>query len=484
VRRWHEIQDKLNEPLHLLPPIYFKRKGSVVSYVSDRSLELSDVYLFGVLGLSGVNRGDTLRILKDGLLIEEHILSGASSFPNKVSIRDEFLTEDLAINPTNYTFEIYLRQGMIPHEQSWDELLDIMTKKVIKTGNDGQCVVRNNLVGADFVGVQEGDLIIIDPHAEGYRPMGDRGVFGRTGFVEGLPSELDDNRGFYRVEENNSTSLKVNPLNEFAGSSDNPVTFGSVGQEYAVYPTMNGTFPTSTPSPDGEDEGQNDLRPTAPYDLVNEWEGYSSLEPFSYKIIRPTGLFSEEMIDLVLTQRERTLSWMEEILEPSRKNKAGSYHIFQLEDHILEIDDPTDTSRGYGLVSNALMESLGGIRNVSPFLNTSDCLSVQDRRYWCGEYNLDYETPLDPALTTPFASFERDGTVLVTGSGRPHLVDRLDDILDSSDRLRNLRYTWISFRTNKSNGTLPSANRARGILEKDLKDEQELINIKKSVENL
>ena len=175
---------------------------------------------------------------------------------------------------------------------------------------------------------------------------------------------------------------------------------------------------------------------------------------------------------------------MEEILEPSRKNKAGSYHIFQLEDHILEIDDPTDTSRGYGLVSNALMESLGGIRNVSPFLNTSDCLSVQDRRYWCGEYNLDYETPLDPALTTPFASFERDGTVLVTGSGRPHLVDRLDDILDSSDRLRNLRYTWISFRTNKSNGTLPSANRARGILEKDLKDEQELINIKKSVENL
>lgn len=484
VRRWHEIQDKLNEPLHLLPPIYFKRKGSVVSYVSDRSLELSDVYLFGVLGLSGVNRGDTLRILKDGLLIEEHILSGASSFPNKVSIRDEFLTEDLAINPTNYTFEIYLRQGMIPHEQSWDELLDIMTKKVIKTGNDGQCVVRNNLVGADFVGVQEGDLIIIDPHAEGYRPMGDRGVFGRTGFVEGLPSELDDNRGFYRVEENNSTSLKVNPLNEFAGSSDNPVTFGSVGQEYAIYPTMNGTFPTSTPSPDGEDEGQNDLRPTAPYDLVNEWEGYSSLEPFSYKIIRPTGLFSEEMIDLVLTQRERTLSWMEEILEPSRKNKAGSYHIFQLEDHILEIDDPTDTSRGYGLVSNALMESLGGIRNVSPFLNTSDCLSVQDRRYWCGEYNLDYETPLDPALTTPFASFERDGTVLVTGSGRPHLVDRLDDILDSSDRLRNLRYTWISFRTNKSNGTLPSANRARGILEKDLKDEQELINIKKSVENL
>ena len=483
VRRWHEIQDNLNEPLNLLPPIYFKRKGSVVSYMSDRSLELSDVYIFGALGLSGVNRGDILRILKEGILVEEHILASAINFPNRVTIRDEFLTEDLQTNPTNYTFEIYLRQGMIPHEQSWDELVDIMTKTVLKTG-DGQVSVRNNLVGADFVGVQEGDLIIIDPHAEGFRPMGDRGVTGRAGYVEGLPSELDDNRGFYRVEENNTTSLKVNPINEFAGSSDNPVTFGDVGQEYAVYPTVNGTFPISTPSPDGEDEGQNDLRPTAPYDLVNEWEGYSSLEPFSYKIVRPTGLFSEEMIDLVLTQRERTLSWMEEILEPSRKNKAGSYHIFQLEDHILEIDDPTDTSRGYGLVSNLLMESLGGIRNVAPFLNTTDCLSVQDRRYWCGEDNLDYETPLDPADTTPFASFERDGTVLVTGSGRPHLIDRIDDILSSSDRLRNLRYTWISFRTNKSKGTLPTANRARTVLMQDLKDQEDLINIKKSVENL
>ena len=74
--------------------------------------------------------------------------------------------------------------------------------------------------------------------------------------------------------------------------------------------------------------------------------------------------------------------------------------------------------------------------------------------------------------------------MLSTGSGRPHLVDRIDDILNSSDRLRNLRFTWISFRTDKARGTLPAANRARGVLEADLKNEADLINIKKSVENL
>lgn len=485
VRRWHDIQETLNEPLNLLPPIYFKRKGQVVSYLSDKALELSDLDVFGALGLANVERGDTLRILKDGVLVEEQILSGYSSFPNKISIRGEFKTEDLQANPTEYSYEIYLRQGMIPHEQSWDELVDIMTKEIIKKGDDGRVSVRNNLIGADFVGVQEGDLIIVDPHADGFRPMGDRGVDSRVGHVEGLPSELDDNRGFYRVEENNTNSLKVSGFNEFAGTFDSPKIFGGAGQEFAVYPTITGTFPNTTPSPDGEDEAQNDLRPTAPIDPIDGYAGnYFSIEPFAYKIIRPTGLFSEEMIDLVLTQRERTLSWMEEILEPSRKNKAGDYYTFQLEDHILELDDPTDTSRGYGLVSNALMESLAGVRSVAPFLNTTDCLSLQDRRYWCGEYNLDYETPLDPAETTPFASFEREGTMLATGSGRPHLVDRIDDILNSSDRLRNLRFTWISFRTDKARGTLPAANRARGVLNQDLKNETDLINIKKSVENL
>ena len=487
VRRWHPIQDTLNEPLDLLPPIYFKRKGTVVDYLSDSSLELSELekFKFGDLTTGQIERGDTLRILKDGILVEEHTISSFLNHPNKVYIRSEFVTEDLQANPTDYTYEIYMRQGMIPHEQSWDELVDIMTQEVIKKGDDGRVSVRNNLIGADFVGVQQGDLIIVDPHPEGFRPIGDKGVPNRIGHEEGLPSEFDDNRGFYRVEENNITSLKVYGQNDFAGSFDVPQVFGAAGQEYAVYPTMTGTFPNHTPSPDGEDEAQNDLRPTAPIDPNDGYGGnYFSIEPFSYKIIRPTGLFSEEMIDLVLTQRERTLSWIEEILEPSRKNKSGNYYTFQVEDHILEIDDPTDTSRGYGLVSNALMESLAGVRSDTPFLNTSDCLSVQDRRYWCGENNLDYETPLDPAETTPFASFEREGTMLTTGSGRPHLVDRIDDILNSSDRLRNLRFTWISFRTDKARGTLPAANRARDVLNQDLKDETDLINIKKSVENL
>ena len=484
VRRWHDIQKRLNDPLNLLPPIYFKRKGAVVGWVTDRILELGDLYLFGGFGKGKVRRGDTLRILKDGVLVEEHQISATELFP-LVTTREQIRTADIQANPTDYTYEVYLRKGMIPHEQSWDELVDIMTKEIVKVGDDGRCVVRNNLIVDDLVGVAEGDLVIVDPHPDGFRPMGDRGVPNRVGHETGLPSELDDNRGFYRVAANNGIALELDGVNEFAGLYGAEKIYGAAGQEYAVYPTINGTFPSHTPSPDGEKEAQNDLRPTAPIDPIDGYAGnYFSIEPFSYKIIRPTGLFSDEMIDLVLTQRERTLSWMEEILEPSRKNKAGDYHTFQLEDHILEIDDPTDISRGYGFVSNALMESLAGVRTTAPFLNTSDCLSVQDRRYWCGEYNLDYETPLDPADTTPFASFEREYGSLIRGSGRPHLVDRIDDILNSSDRLRNLRYTWISFRTNKGRGTLPAAKRARGVLLQDLYDEQALINIKKSVEKL
>lgn len=486
-RRFQDIQNTVYEPIMLLPPIYMKKKGTfnnaTTSQITGAVLDF-----FGDI-TDDIKGGDTLRILKGGALVEEAEISDTTA--STISIRNEFFIDwtDPSNDPLDFTFEVYLQTPMIPHEQSFDQLVDAMTKEFILSGSDGSVSVRNNLVGADFTGVQQGDLVIVDPHPEGFRPTGDRGVSGRTGHVEGLPSELDDNRGFYRVVQNNVDSLELNPVHEFAGTAASPVIFGETQQEFAVLPVMSGTFPNSTPSPDGQGEGQNDLRPTAEKGTQgaepNSFQGnFFSLAPFSYKIIRPSGLFSEEMIDFTLTQRERILSWIEEIKEPARKNKSGNYHIFQLEDHLNELHDPTDTSRGYGLVSNLLIESLSGVRTVSPFLNTPDCLSVQDRRYACGDDRLDYETPLDPAETIPFASLERTGTVLTTGSGRPSIIDRIDDILDSSDRLRNLRYTWISFRTNKGTGTLPTAQRAGSVLAKDLADEKDLINIKKSMERL
>ena len=486
-RRFQRIQNGISEPLTLLPPIYMKKKGTF-NNASDSQITGAVLDFFGDI-TNDIKGGDILRILKGGALIEEAEISSTTS--NTISIRNEFFIDwtDPNNNPLDFTFEVYLQTPMIPHEQSFDQLVDAMTKEFILSGSDGSVTVRNNLDGADFTGVQAGDLVIVDPHPEGFRPTGDRGVTGRAGHVEGLPSELDDNRGFYRVVQNNVTSLELNPVHEFAGEGTSPISFGDVGQEFTVLPIMTGTFPNSTPSPDGLDEGQNDLRPTAEKGTQgsdpNSFQGnYFSIAPFSYKIIRPSGLFSDEMIDFTLTQRERNLSWIEEIKEPARKNKAGDYYTFQLEDHINELHDPTDTSRGYGLVSNLLIESLSGVRTLSPFLNTTDCLSVQDRRYACGDARLDYETPLDPALTDPFGSFERTGTMLSTGSGRPSIIDRIDDVLDSSDRLRNLRYTWISFRTNKGTGTLPEAMRAGGVLARDLADEKDLINIKKSMENL
>jgi len=45
------------------------------------------------------------------------------------------------------------------------------------------------------------------------------------------------------------------------------------------------------------------------------------------------------------------------------------------------------------------------------------------------------------------------------GSGRPVLPDLIADSLDNTDRLRELRFAWIGFRTERVNGTLPAIAR-------------------------
>lgn len=167
-----------------------------------------------------------------------------------------------------------------------------------------------------------------------------------------------------------------------------------------------------------------------------------------------------------------------------RGEKSGSYFVFQRDEHITDIGSPNDVTDGLGVMSNLTITSLTGDLDTSPFANVADCLSILDRRYWCLDYRLDYETPVGSAI--PYSSFAADAPAvppLTAGSGRPVLPDLVDEVLDRSDRLRELRYAWIKFRTDKVTGTLPSLFRYHLELPRLLAEQEELLRLKEGLDN-
>jgi hypothetical protein len=255
----------------------------------------------------------------------------------------------------------------------------------------------------------------------------------------------DDNRGYYRVASPpTATTLTVQAIGGLAGNSNSDVVFGPAGNEYAVYPTITGSL-----GPGGAVEGQMDLRVTAPA-VANKFTTYASVEPFAYRVIRPTPLLSTETVELILAMRERMLSWMEEVR--TVRFKYGTYFVFQRDRHITDLGLTTDPESGLGLLTNPYLYGIVGNWNVSPFANVRDCLSVLDRRYWCLDYRLDTLTPPYGISFTPYADF-------TNGVGRPVLVDRVNEALDGRDKLRPTRYAWLDLRVNRVTGSLESIRR-------------------------
>jgi len=284
---------------------------------------------------------------------------------------------------------------------------------------------------------------------------------------------LDDNRGYYRVSKVSSDELELDPVTTFAGSlgSDVIMAPSQTNLAYAIYPTVS----TSVLSTDGA-EGQNDLRPTRHADFVSGVWTYTnnahplhdkhSMRPFSYRIIRPSGMFDAELVDTVLMMRERMLSLIEMFRTATVGGKGGFYFDWQRDEHVLDIGDATDPASGLGVFPNRLITTLVGEMGVAPFANTSDCLSLLDRRFWVGDARLGNMGP-DPAnvfgMTTPPAGgfTDADGpyaaytdTVLGGSDVRPSLLDHLGQILDVRDRLRAIRYTWLAYRAHRIIGTL------------------------------
>lgn len=233
-----------------------------------------------------------------------------------------------------------------------------------------------------------------------------------------------------------------------------------------------------------------DLRPTAfagdNGSPPNSFLGNQlSIAPFSYRIIRPNNLFSEEAVDLVLLMRERTLSFLEEFGVFFREDKFGSYFVFQRDQHIADLGNPLIPDEGKGVMSNELIDGVRGLVNISPFANTTDALAVLDRRFWVLDARLDSEFPPNAPPGTPsYSTLETNvnNPAAEEGDGRPVLNDRIDDVLDNNDQFRELRLAWLDFRVNREDGTLVQIQRFLAELPKKRREEFRQLRLAQSIE--
>jgi hypothetical protein len=261
---------------------------------------------------------------------------------------------------------------------------------------------------------------------------------------------------------------------------------------YAVYPTISNSSLTSGT------EAQMALRPTEKRVGGTYTTDYYSIRPFGYRVIRPSNLFDDETVDLVLAHRERLLSLLQLFKGLLTGERSGSYFVFQRDKHIHDLGDPANFLDGVGVLTNAFIESIVGEVGTSPYLNSSSVLSILDRRFWVLDRRLDslvpdsnvgmrvYDPLSDPAFPSsggPYTAYTDEDGATPGASVRPVLPDRVDVVLDTGDRFRPIRYTWLSYRTHRVIGTLPSIDRFDAELPERLVEQQRLLDIEESTED-
>ena len=473
-----------------------------------------------------VNAGDMFRLLDDdGTVLEEIRIERVLNASTLQLAAPGLVTKtpaELAAPGGKMRFEIYLRKAPVPLEQSVEELFELVTdREILRTdaewgdtnaeelggyvpelGTDTWEDVANHLyddlnVAAGVntfgdLGILKGDIVIVDPlgkvpqrsgpspyiQERGMRPIGDMGVVGRVGYqsgaaatsnqyVAGYPDTRDDNRGYYRVttiDDTGTPFLELTGVSTFSGDVDEDVVFDSTDVEraYAVYPTVH----LSQLNP-ASDEGQMDLRPTKKRVADKFTTDFNSIRPFSYRVIRPSSLFSDETVDLVLMMRERLLSLIE-LIGRGFEGKSGDYWAFQKYLHIEDLGSTTNAEDGLGVLSNLFLLSVLGRTDISPFLNNSSCISILDRRFWVMDPRLDTLAPARAADNNPFGMRPVEASVdypytayndRIGGKVRPVQPDRIDDALDQRDRFRPIRYVWLAYRTHRILGSLAAINR-------------------------
>lgn len=489
-----------------------------------------------------IHPGDLFRLLDEHGVVQEEVRVESVQDGQTIILASPGLRVN---NPVGFRFEVFLKRAPVPHEQSCEELLELITERAVCrteanwvtqaggyvpdiTGVTTYANAVNRLCddlnasgsGNTFakLGVQKGDIIIIDPAGtipqdggmpvvpeKGTRPLGDEGVPVRVAagvYVAGTPSLVDDNRGFYRVKQVVDSAsppyLLVDPINTYAGGEATPVLFGDTAHAYAVYPTITDSRLKKVPYPviNPAYESQMALRPTLKRDAVTKsfkvrtdsFLGHS-IRPFSYHVIRPSKLFSDVAIDLVLMMRERMLSLIELLQRAMKGTKSGSYFIFQRDEHIKELGSPTDPDLGLGVPSNLYIEAVGGRMDIVPYANNSACLSLMDRRVWIHDTRLDSLTANVTSVGGMRTSMPGDTSYTaftdVAGSTiLPVLPERIDDVLNSRDKFRQVRYVWLSYRTHQVQGTLAAINRLEADIPNRLDAQKNIVALNNSVSDV
>jgi len=557
IRRFHDVSTELEGSLTPLRFAYETRRGDVTAY-APTTKQKGELEATGATQLGpfddpdvNINGGDIFRLIDPtGALVETIEVAGVMS-ATKLLLRRPGLTDPgFLANPSLYSFEVYLRKPPVPHEQSNEQLLDLVTDEILhetkpdyvnQTGGyvplpptpadwaDNANHLYDDSLAVTFpeLGIQEGDIVLVDsagevrgstgvasPEESGIRPFGDKGIEERasgtipngvTGdpvYDPGAPNPVDDNRGYYRVDEVESDHLVLTAgyTGDYAGNLGGDIKFpdNAVLQQdlgYVVYPTIH----NSVVGPSNE-EGQMDLRPTqlAGFDnasvfnpaLPNSFRVSDySIRPFGYRVLRPTTLFSEESIDLVLMIRERMLSLIEHLQGAMEGDKAGDYYVFQDDLHARDIGTPTDPESGLGVYHNALLLDLLGRVDVYRFASDSDALSVVDRRFWIRDEQLDELTPALDGISMrlvagsgqeAYTSYNDTTSATPGGAVRPVLPDLIDITLNVSDRFRDLRFAWVKYRTNRTEGTLTQIDRFDEELPDVIKEQEEFLLLKKA----
>jgi len=474
VRRWHSVLDAASASLAGLKYVYETRSGAITAY--------STTGPYGVLGATGgtncgnfdvaavgINPGDTFRLLSAGVLLEEVPIAGVRN-GTELLLGGGGLQH---VAPVGLDFEIYLHMAPVPHQQSCEELLGAIIDSTVLTSTTGTVNTVNELVDTGVgdhtgLGVQAGDILLVDPagivkaalpQERGAGPLGDMGTVGRAGYVVGDPSALDDNRGYYRCQTPVAGNIPTNPGHTFAGTSGADKVFSTGTSAYATLPTVHGT----------NNEGQNDLRVTAGANGGGSYLGnLFSIEPFSYRVIRPTGLLSTTAVDLALHMRERMLTWVEMLGTYTAGTKAGGYYVWQRDEHCAQLGDPVDPQVGYGILSNAAIAALVGEVDVSPYMNNTAALSILGRRFWLQDGRLDTLTP--PAGGAAYTTY-------AAGTGLPVQPGYIENTLTNVDDLRGLRYAWLDYRVNKVTGTKRLAERLAAALPGEEEKAERLVKL-------
>jgi len=459
VRRFNEVDTTIPD---ILRSCFEIRRGIIGGYSQDnlqRGILTSSGTQFGDFNnsISTIKEGDLFRLVdSDNNLLEEveilSVLDGNNlllSSPGIISIG----------NPVGYAFEIYKKGHLIPHEQSLEVMMEKSTTKIYESiadfeNEEGAYVSLNidydnsinilrdtNITGIgsnSFIakGIEVGDYLVIDPQGDitfvgapsplerGDSPLGDNSVIGRANYVAGSVSNLDDNRGVYKVLEVNSDNLVVSSTTIFTGDLVTDIIFeNATVNAYAVYPTVN----SSGLSGSGR-EGQNDLRPTD-YRVGNSYATNNySIAPFTYRIFRATGIISDDTLQLILTQRERVKSFIQKL--------AYELHLGYRYWDLQNLEYLSNWEEGLPITQQVQEELLGDIL-TTPYSNSRTCLSLLDRRFWIK----------DLTLEGTYSNFS-------AGIGTPVLPDRLLSSINFEEPLRKNREAWINYRISKPSGTL------------------------------